>query len=162
MKKIFSEKVLYAGRRCIRRGAVSLLACTLGACATSPHPADSSIALQGSDWHLAGYTPAAGNPPVEVQRGQVVFTFGSDGRLSAKLDCNRGVGSYTVAPEGPSGGSLHMGPLGVTRMMCPDGSPLGAIVARDIEKISSYRMSGNTLVLSGQGTGTYVLARAAQ
>lgn len=163
MKNTLSENVIHVAARTASRAAGCILACALAACATSRGPADAPPALQGSAWQLAGYTPATGHPPVEVQAGQVVFTFGSDGRLSAKLDCNRGAASYTVVPEGPSHGLLQVGPLGVTRMMCPDSNALAATLAHDLENLASYRVSGDKLVLSGgQGTGTYVWARTAQ
>ncbi|MFK3737010.1 META domain-containing protein [Massilia sp. TN1-12] len=162
MTNIFSKKILCTSMRQVQHGAGLLLACALAACTTSQGPADAPAALQGSAWRLAGYTPATGNPLAEVRPGQIVFTFGSDGRLSAKLDCNRGTGAYTATPDGPSQGSLRMGPLGVTRMMCPESNAVGAALARDIENLASYRLSGDTLVLrGGQGSGTYVWERVA-
>lgn len=59
------------------------------------------VALAGSEWGFGG--------------GDKRFVqFGSDGRVSGHAGCNRFMGSYNE-----NGGGLSIGPLGMTRMMCP-------------------------------------------
>jgi para-nitrobenzyl esterase len=46
------------------------------------------------------------------------LSFGADGRLSARIDCNRGSAAWTS----PEAGRLQLGPMALTRAMCPPGS----------------------------------------
>jgi len=51
-------------------------------------------------------------------RAKYTITFGTDGRLTARIDCNRGRGTWKSS--GPN--QIQFGPLALTRAMCPPGS----------------------------------------
>ena len=66
----------------------------------------------------------------------------SSGRLSLQADCNRGGGSYTVTAER----QITLGPLSLTRVMCPPGSQSDRFV-KEIGRVSSYFTKDGELVL---------------
>lgn len=68
------------------------------------------------------------------------------GAASARLDCNRGAGTWSATPNGPSRGSLTFGPMAMTRAMCPQGS-LDTRIARELPYVRSYIRDGDRLVL---------------
>jgi heat shock protein HslJ len=65
------------------------------------------------------------------------LTFNADGTLSARLDCNRGVGPWRNEIVEPSGGSLEIGPLAVTNALCPPPS-LGAALERHLGQVRAF------------------------
>ncbi|MBB3223620.1 META domain-containing protein [Pseudoduganella umbonata] len=119
--------------------------------------------LAGSVWQLVGYQAAgAGTAEVRPARpDQYQLRFGADGRLSARVDCNQGSGTWAATPgaAGGASGSLMLGPLATTRMMCPP-SPLAGRLPGDIEAVRSYRIDGGRLHLElAGGGGTYTWER---
>ena len=79
--------------------------------------------------------------------------FGADGSLIARVDCNRGRGTWTS--PGPS--QLTLGPLALTRALCPPGSLHDRLV-RDLGFVRTYVMQGGHLFLSlFPDAGTYEL-----
>lgn len=129
----------------------------LSACTSTP-PAPG---LENSTWRLTGFNGPAGSGSAMQASDPERYTlsFGKDGRLSAKLDCNRGSGSYQAVPADMRGGSLRIGPLATTRAMCaPD--PLGARLANDLESLGSYRLQDGSLSTSlPADAGTYTWER---
>ena len=74
----------------------------------------SASPLAGTTWQLASVTQKGANVPVAGEAAPDV-TFGADGRLSGFGGCNRFFGTYTL-----SGETLHVGPVGMTKMACFD------------------------------------------
>lgn len=48
-------------------------------------------------------------------KAKYTVAFGTDGRVSARIDCNRGSGMW----KSPGPGQLEFGPLAMTMAMCP-------------------------------------------
>jgi hypothetical protein len=71
------------------------------------------------------------------------IAFDKTGNLSARIDCNRGRGTW--ASSGP--GALQLSPLALTRATCPPGS-LHDQIARQWSNIRSYAMKDGHLFLS--------------
>ncbi|HXF63843.1 MAG TPA: META domain-containing protein, partial [Caldilineaceae bacterium] len=71
--------------------------------------------------------------------------FLADGELTAQVDCNRGVGAYTV-----QGDSLTFSPIATTRMLCPEGSQ-GEQFLKDLAAVTGYELAGDTLSLRLEG-----------
>ncbi|MBE0618065.1 MAG: META domain-containing protein [Proteobacteria bacterium] len=63
------------------------------------------------------------------------------GKVEARFDCNRGGGTYQIAP-----GKLTFGPLISTRMACPPGT-LDAPFMRDLGRVNSFFVEGGKLYL---------------
>jgi heat shock protein HslJ len=72
----------------------------------------------------------------------------------AQVDCNRGRGSYHL-----DGKSLRLGPLAVTRMMCPAGS-MDVEFMKEIDGVRGWFMKADTLMLDQfADSGTMRLVR---
>jgi len=84
--------------------------------------------------------------------------FGADGRVSARIDCNRGSGSWKS--DGKS--QIEFGPMAVTRAMCPPGSmDMHDHILKQMPHIRSYVIKDGHLFLSLMADGgTYELEPA--
>ncbi|SHN05960.1 META domain-containing protein [Duganella sacchari] len=89
---------------------------------------------------------------------QYRLSFQADGRLVAQVDCNRGSGTWQATPAGSSG-ALRLGPIALTRMMCPT-DPLAQRLPQDLDALHSYRIVNGRLQLELAGNaGTYIWTR---
>ncbi len=79
-------------------------------------------------------------------------SFGRDGRVAMRLDCNRASGSWRAEPASTSGGSLQFGALAMTRALCQPGS-LDTRIARDMPYVRSYLLKEGHLYFSLQADG---------
>jgi hypothetical protein len=91
------------------------------------------VGFQGGDGLTL--TPAPGS--------DYTIAFLADGTLTARIDCNRGRGSWTSL--GPS--HLEFGPMAATRAQCPPGSLHDRIV-RDWSYVRSFVIRDGHLFLS--------------
>ena len=81
------------------------------------------------------------------------MALGADGRATLKLDCNRARGPWAAQPAGDGAtGNFALGPLGVTRALCPDDT-LGPKLTRDAQAIRGYRLEDDRLHLSLMADG---------
>ncbi|HEX7123741.1 MAG TPA: META domain-containing protein [Gemmatimonadaceae bacterium] len=121
-----------------------------GAATTASSDTASSAAtdLPGTTWQLVRFEGGDGTVLTPDDRAKYTLTFQPDGRLSARIDCNRGMGSWTST--GPS--HLEFGPLALTRAMCPPESLHDQIV-RQWPYVRSYVMRDGHLFLSLMADG---------
>lgn len=95
-----------------------------------------SLALVSGNWRI----DATSNGQTET----VFVRFLADGSITGFSGCNSFFGTYVVDDK-----ALEFGPLGATRKACPDD-----VMQREtsfmqaLEAVSSYRINGNTLLLS--------------
>ena len=82
------------------------------------------------------------------ERSKYTLAFNADGRVAARLDCNRGTGSWKSA--GP--GQLELGPMAVTRAMCAPGS-IDHEISKRLFYVRSYVMKNGRLFLSMMADG---------
>lgn len=108
--------------------ALALLGSTLGACATTPpEPPVGNMAfsgLGGTSWRLVEFQSmddAQGTTKI-AEPERYTLTFNRDGSLAARLDCNRGVGAWSNPIANATGGTLELGPMAVTKALCPEPS----------------------------------------
>ena len=121
----------------------------LGACATgSPTPPAMST-LEGTSWRLAAFQSGDDGAGALRPRAADQFTlsFGKDGRLAAKLDCNRGTGPWQAVAGDAKSGTLSLGPVATTRMMCPP-DPIGTRLVADLNALRAYRLQDARLYTS--------------
>ena len=104
--------------------------------------------LGGTVWRLVEFQGGDGAVLRPDDRGKYTIAFGTDGRVSLRVDCNRGSGPWRS--DGPS--HLEFGPLALTRAMCPPGSMHDQIV-RNWEYVRSYVLEGGHLFLSLMADG---------
>jgi heat shock protein HslJ len=134
---------------------VLALSVCLAACSSSASVTESQPSLAATSWQLVaiqsmddsqGTTPIA-NP----ERFTAHFT--PDGRVSFRLDCNRGMATWASSPSGDgTAGTLRFGPLATTRAMCPPPH-LDQRVARDLGFVRSYLFKEGNLFLSLEADG---------
>jgi heat shock protein HslJ len=109
---------------------------------TGTHP------LAGTSWQLVRFQGSDDKTLTPDDRAKYTIAFGTDGSVSARIDCNRGHGTWISA--GPS--HLQLGPLALTRAMCPPGSLHDRLV-KDWSYVRSYVLKNGHLFLSLMADG---------
>jgi len=120
------------------------------ACSTRPQtsPQDAAAALDGTSWQLVKFQSSDGKTLTPDDKAKYTIAFGNDGRVSARIDCNRGSGTWKSA--GPN--QLQFSLMATTRAMCPPGSLYDRIV-KDWELVRSYTMKDGHLFLALMADG---------
>ena len=111
-------------------------------------PASQRFELSGTSWQLVKFQGGDGEIVIPGDKSKYTISFGSDNRLTARIDCNRGNGSWKSA--GPN--QLEFGLLALTRATCPPGSLHDRIV-RHWPFVRSYTIKNGHLFLSLMADG---------
>ena len=119
---------------------------------TSPTQPEST-SLADTAWRVVQFRGADDTILVPDDKAKYTIEFKTGGQLSARIDCNRGTGTWTSA----RGSQLTLGPLKLTGTACPP-SPLTDRLVKDWTYVHAHRMRDGRLFLSlaGEG-GTYEL-----
>jgi para-nitrobenzyl esterase len=128
-------------------GVTLLLLAACGGAAQSSSPSAPGD-LGGSAWRLVRFQGGDGTTLTPDDRGKYTIEFRADGSLTARIDCNRGRGTWKSS--GPS--QLELGPLALTRAMCPPGSLHDRIV-KHWAFIRSYVLRDGHLFLALMADG---------
>ncbi len=104
--------------------------------------------LGGTSWQLVKFQGSDDKTQTPDDKAKYTITFGTDGRVSARIDCNRGNGPWKS--DGPN--QLRFGPMALTRAMCPPGSLHDQIV-KHWDYIRSYMIKEGHLFLSLMADG---------
>jgi para-nitrobenzyl esterase len=112
----------------------------LTACAGQVNEPSSELA--GTSWRLVKFQGGDGRV-VRPAGSQYTLAFNADGSLRARIDCNTGRGSWKSS--GP--GRIELGPMAITRAMCPPGS-MHDYVVKQLPDIRSYTIRNGHLFLS--------------
>lgn len=123
--------------------AVTLLL-TVSASAQTPDPPT----LTGTSWQLVRFQGGDDTVLTPSDGSRYTITFGDDGRVSARIDCNRGSGTWTSSRPG----QLAFGPMALTRAMCPPGS-MHDKIAKDWTYVRSYVVKDGHLFLALMADG---------
>jgi len=115
---------------------------------TQTSPQDTEAALGGTAWQLVRFQSSHGQMLTPDDKAKYTITFGNDGRVSARIDCNRGSGTWKSS--GPN--QLQFGPMATTRAMCPPESLYDRIV-KDWEFVRSYTIKDGHLFLALMADG---------
>lgn len=107
-----------------------------------------SIGLGGTAWRLVKFQGGDGATLTPDDKAKYTIAFGTDGRLSTRIDCNRGSGTWKSS--GPA--QLEFGPLALTRAMCPPGS-LHDHLVKQWPYVRSYVIQDGHLFLSLMADG---------
>lgn len=75
-----------------------------------------------------------------------------DGTASMVLNCNRASGPWSAEASSAESGSFSIGPMAMTRMLCPPPS-LDERIARELEYVRSYLLRDGRLHLSLMADG---------
>jgi para-nitrobenzyl esterase len=106
-----------------------------------------SPSLEETSWQLVRFQGGDGTTITPDDKTKYTIEFGTAGRLTARIDCNRGRGTWKS-----SGPSLTLGPLVLTRAACPPGSLYDRIV-KHWTYIRSYVVKDKHLFLSLMADG---------
>ncbi len=110
----------------------------------------SSSALVGTRWQLReiqSMDDAIGTTRPD-DPSLYTITFNDDGSLAMRLNCNRGIGPWKATPDATgAAGSIKIGPLAVTRALCPPPS-LDERIARDMDAVAGFMLRDGLLSLS--------------
>lgn len=124
-----------------------LAAGMLFACAHTP-PQGVAAGLVGPTWQLVRFQGGDGRVETPIDRSQYELVFKADGSVFARIDCNRGSGTW----KSPGGNQIEFGPMATTRAMCPPGW-LQDHVAKQLANIRSYQIKDGHLFLSLMADG---------
>lgn len=106
--------------------------------------------LAGTSWKLVRLQAGDETMVVPDDGSKYTITFGTDGRVVARVDCNRG--SSTWKSNRPN--ELQFGSWSMTRAKCPPGSLHDRIV-REGAAVRSYTIKDGHLFLSGMAAGGF-------
>jgi para-nitrobenzyl esterase len=113
----------------------------------------SSDDLGDTSWQLVKFQDSDGSTLVPADRSKYTITFGSNGRATVRVDCNRGGGSWKY--KGPN--QIQFGAMSISRAKCGAGSLHDRIV-RDGAAVRNYVIKDGRLFLSLlEDGGTYEL-----
>jgi para-nitrobenzyl esterase len=104
--------------------------------------------LGGTSWQLVKFQGSDGKTLMPDEKAKYTISFGTDGRVSARIDCNRGAGTW----KSSGANQLELGRLALTRVMCPPGSLHDQIV-KQWDYIRSYVIKDGHLFLSLMADG---------
>jgi heat shock protein HslJ/membrane-bound inhibitor of C-type lysozyme len=131
--------------------ALLMIACTSG---TATLPSGAAPGLGGTSWQLVKFESGDGKVLTPDDPAKYTVAFGADGSVSARIDCNRGRGTWKSS--GPN--QLELGQLALTRALCPPGSLHDRIV-KDWLFVRSYTLKdGNLFLALMADAGIYELA----
>jgi para-nitrobenzyl esterase len=135
------------------RGSVTRTLLVLGLCCTRAAsgqvpPAESAADLGGTTWQLVRFQGTDDTSRSLDDRANYQIEFRKGGSLTARIDCNRGRGTWTSS--GP--GRIELGPMALTRAMCGPRSLHDQIV-KHWSLIRSYALRGGHLFLAVQPEG---------
>lgn len=105
--------------------------------------AASATDLAGTSWQLVKFQGGDDTTLTPDDRSKYTIEFESGGRLFARVDCNRGRGTWKSSDPN----QIAFGPLALTRATCPAGSLHDQIV-KQRENIRSYVVKEGHLFLS--------------
>jgi para-nitrobenzyl esterase len=89
--------------------------------------------LAGTSWQLVKFQGIDGTTLTPDDSGKYTIEFAAGGRLTARIDCNRGRGTW----KSSDANQLQLGPLAVTRAKCPPASLHDQIV-KQWSNVRSY------------------------
>jgi para-nitrobenzyl esterase len=132
-----------------RLGVGILLSAALPVVALAQTPAANSE-LEGSSWQLVRIEGSDGKVHAPQERSRYMLAFAPHGELSARIDCNRGSGTWSANDSG----ALAFGELATTRALCPPGSLYDLLVSQWTH-VRLYALRDGHLFLTLPGDGTY-------
>jgi uncharacterized protein len=138
---------VYLQRSAARRGVTATYWLSLGLRTATPSPASR---LAGTSWQLVRIQSMDDRTIVlrAGQREKYTLSFGSDGRVALRADCNRGQGTWSSA----GGTQLLFGGVAMTKAACAPGA-LDDRFVRDLSYVRSYMQRGGRLYLSLMADG---------
>ena len=104
--------------------------------------------LGGTSWQMVKFQGGDGTVLTPDDKAKYTLAFAADGSLSARIDCNRGQGTW----KSPQQNRLELGPMAITRAACPPGS-LHDHIVKQLPFVRSYVIKNGHLFLSLMADG---------
>jgi para-nitrobenzyl esterase len=104
--------------------------------------------LVGTSWQLVQFQGGDDTTLVPNDPAKYTIAFAADGRLTARIDCNRGRGTWKSSRPN----QITFGPVALTRAKCPPGSLHDQIV-KQWGNIRSYVIKDGHLFLTLMADG---------
>lgn len=95
--------------------------------------------IEGAEWNLVYMNG-------EVPEGVEINAVFEDGKLGGKGVCNRYFADYEL-----DGGKLKVGPVGATKMMCPEHATLESQYFGILPEALTFSVKGETLSITCEG-----------
>jgi putative lipoprotein len=111
-------------------------------------PPSATPGLGGTSWQLVQFQGGDGTKLTPDDRTKYTIAFNADGSLAARIDCNRGRGTWKSS--GPN--QLELGLLALTRAACPPGS-LHDHIVKQWPYVRSFVLKDGHLFLSLMADG---------
>jgi para-nitrobenzyl esterase len=137
---------LAAMTACASRGETAIANTTAGDVSSDTYVASPSLA--GTSWRMLRFEGGDDRVLTATDPAQYTMTFTPDGQVSVRIACNRGQGTWTS----PATGQLALGPVALTRAMCPP-DPLQDRWIKDWPAVRSYVLKNGHLYLSLMADG---------
>ncbi len=118
------------------------------AVAQASTPPAAAAPLGGTSWQLVKFQGSDDTTLTPDDRAKYTVEFGAAGQLTARVDCNRGRGTWKSA----GANQVQFGPLALTRAKCPAGS-LHDHIVKQWTYIRSYVTREGHLFLSLMADG---------
>jgi heat shock protein HslJ len=114
--------------------------------------------LEGTTWQLVRFQGGDDRILTPDDPAKYTIEFAAGGQIAARVDCNRGRGTWKATPAG----QLELSPLALTRARCAEGS-LHDQIAKQWTYVRSFVIEDGHLFLSLMADGgTYEFAPAAE
>ena len=137
--------------RCGLSIGLAMLVALLATAVVAQAPATASGAeLEGTSWRLVRIEGGDGKTRVPADPSRYLLAFATHGQLSARIDCNRGSGTWSS----PQTGQLIFGELASTRAQCEPGSLYDLIIGH-WSQVRSYVLRNGHLFLALGAEGVY-------
>ena len=79
--------------------------------------------LTGTEWQLVAIdTSGSTTTLTPALQSRHTIAFLDEGEMQLQLDCNRGRSTWTAGQPANGAGSISIGPVGSTKMLCPEPS----------------------------------------
>jgi para-nitrobenzyl esterase len=112
----------------------------LAAIPSQVQAAQGAATLQGTRWQLVKFQGGDDRTLTPDDPAKYTIEFAAGGRLTARIDCNRGGGTWKATGSS----QLEFGPLALTRAKCPEGS-LHDQIARQWTYVRSFVLKDDHL-----------------
>lgn len=141
-----------AGFALVIAGAAALTACQTQV--SAGEGAAPIAGLAGTSWRLIEIASMDDTQGTQRTADPSRYTIGfqPDGQMAVRLDCNRGVGTFKSRASASDSGSLKIGPLAVTKALCPPPS-LGEALERQLPYVRSYIVRDGKLYMTLMADG---------
>jgi para-nitrobenzyl esterase len=109
---------------------------------------EGATTLQGTKWQLVKFQGGDERTLTPDDPAKYTIEFAAGGRLAARVDCNRGRGTWKATGSS----QLELGPLALTRAKCPEGS-LHEQIAKQWTFVRSFVIKDGHLFLALMADG---------